>query len=125
MYVQSIADASPEQAIAIISAAAMAVGKTPTHGKPFLQAKPGGQPGAASLVANAGLLAGKRSSKKVTFNWQYSADAGKTWQQAPSTPLANTEIASLTPMTVYAFRVSVTVSKTVGEWSPAVNLLVR
>ncbi len=41
MYVQSIAGTRACCAIAIISAAAMAVGKTPTHGKPFLQAKPG------------------------------------------------------------------------------------
>jgi hypothetical protein len=125
MYVQSLCDASPEQAVAIATAAAMAIGKIPAHAKPILQAKLGTQSGAVVLVANAGLLVGKGVSKKVTFNWQLSADGGKTWTLCPSTPLANTGIESLTPLTTYAFRVGVTVSKVTGEWSQAVTLLVR
>jgi len=63
--------------------------------------------------------------KHVTFNWQSSAEGGKTWISAPSTPLATTTLEGLTPLTTYAFRVSVTVSKTAGEWSQAVSILVK
>jgi hypothetical protein len=125
MYVQSLCDASPEQAVAVATAAAMAIGKVPTYAKPILQAKLGAQSGAVVLVANASLLVGKRVTKKVTFNWQLSADGGKTWTGAPSTPLASTEIGNLTPLTTYDFRVGATVSKVTGEWSQAVALLVR
>lgn len=124
-YVQSLCDASPEQAAAIITAAAMTVAKTAKHDKPVLRATPGAQPGTASVVANASALVGRRNSKKVVFNWQISADGGKTWSNGPSTPLARADFAGLASMTSTSFRVSVTVSKTVGEWSQSVTILVR
>lgn len=125
MYVQSLCDASPEQAETYIKAAGMDVAKSPMHSKPVLSAEQGPFPGSAKLVANATLLVGRGVRKRVTFNWQYSADGGKTWTSATSTPLASTLIEGLTPMTTYWFRVSATVSKTPGEWSQAVTLLVR
>lgn len=125
MYVQSLADANPEQAVAIVTAAGLGVGKTPSRTKPVLQVKPGPLPGTAKLVANASLLAGKRTSKSVTYNWQMSADGGKTWTNLPSTPLASTTVENLTALTTYMFRVSATVSKTVGAPSEAVTLLAR
>lgn len=125
MYVQTLCDASPEQAAAIASAASMAVAKVPLHDKPVLQAKQGAQSGTVALIANATLLIGRGVRKKATFNWEMSADGGKTWLPLPSTPIASTTVAGLTPATTYAFRVCVTVSKTVGEWSQPVMLLVR
>jgi len=125
MYVQSLCDANPEQAETYIGAAAMGVAKVPVHAKPILAAEPGAVPGSVKLVANATLLVGRGVRKRVTFNWQISSDGGKTWTNVASTPLATTTIEGLTPMTTYAFRVSVTVSKAPGEWSQAVTLLVR
>lgn len=125
MYVQTLCDANPEQAVAIGTRAAMAIARSPAHSKAMLQAKAGSQPGSVMLLANAGLLVGKRSSRRVVFNWQLSADGGKTWTGAPATPLASTEIQGLTPMTTYAFRVCATVSRVTGEWSQAVSILVR
>jgi len=125
MYVQSLCDSNPEQAPALATAASMAVAKLPLHAKPVLQAKPGASSGAVILIANATLLIGRGVRKKATFNWESSADGGKTWVTAPSTPLSSTSVVGLTPLTTYAFRVSVTVSKTTGEWSQAVTLLVH
>ncbi len=125
MYVQSLCDASPEQATTLIASAAMAVAGSPMHAKPVLAADQGEAPGSAKLVANATLLVGRGVRKRVTFNWQLSPDGGKTWTNLPSTPLATTTAEGLTPMTTYAFRVSVTISKTQGEWSQAVTLFVR
>lgn len=125
MYVQSLCDASPEQATTLIGAAAMAVAGSPVHAKPVLAAEQGTAPGTVRLVANATLLVGRGVRKRVTFNWQYSADGGKTWTNLPSTPLAETTAEGLAPMTTYSFRVSVTVSKTQCEWSQAVTLFVR
>jgi hypothetical protein len=125
MYVQSLSDANPEQSAAIASAASMAVAKLPLHAKPVLQAKLGASSGTVILIANATLLVGRGVRKKATFNWESSADGGKTWTAVPSTPLSSTTVAGLTPLTTYAFRVCVTVSKVVGEWSQAVSLLVR
>jgi hypothetical protein len=124
MYVQTLCDASPERAAAIAEGAAMAVAASTAYARPVLRARPGSQPGAVLLVANPSLLVGKRSSKRVLFNWQLSADGGRTWSSAPATPLAGTEIPGLAPLTTYAFRVCVTVSRTTREWSQAVTLLV-
>lgn len=125
MYVQSLCDANPEQAETYITAAGMAAAKTPQHNKPVLAATQGTVPGSAKLVANATELVGRGVRKRATFNWQMSTDGGKTWTSLPSTPLASTNVENLTPLTTYSFRVSATVSKTQGEWSQAVTLLVR
>lgn len=125
MYVQALCDANPEQAVALIKAAGMSVAQVATRDKPALQAKPGTAPGGVILVANETLLVGKGVHKKALFNWQMSADGGKTWTTLPPTPLATTEVTGLTSLATYAFRVSVTVGKVVGEWSQAVTIVVR
>jgi hypothetical protein len=125
MYVQTLCDANPEQAVAIATGAAMAVGKAQVRSKPVLEARLGTQSGEVLLHANATMLVGKTSTKKSLFQWQMSADGGKSWTLVPPTPLASTEIQGLTPLTTYAFRVCVTVSKVTGEWSQAVSILVR
>jgi hypothetical protein len=124
VYVQSIADiALPENAIALIEAAGMVVGRVPIRVKAILAAKlaPAGS-GIVHLVANATVLVGKTAKKRM-FNWQWSLD-GKSWNSAPSTPFASTLIAGLTLGTTYWFRVSVTIAKTEGEWSQPVTLQV-
>jgi hypothetical protein len=125
MYVQGLCDANPEQAPAIVEAAAMTIAKPPSYVKPVIQAKQGAQSGVVTVVANETVLVGKGVKKKSTFNWQFSPDGGKTWNSVPSTPLADTTISGLTPLTAYSFRVSVTVSRVTGEWSQAVSILVR
>jgi hypothetical protein len=124
-YVQSLSDASPDRAPAIVTGAAMVVAKAPSTSKPVVQVKLGVQPGTATLRANATTLVGKGVAKRPTFNWQLSADGGKTWSIAPSTPRANTVIENLTAMTTYSFRVSATVANVAGEWSQPVSILVH
>lgn len=124
-YVQTQCDANPEQAEALIAAAGMTVAKRPVRSKPVLQAKLVPQSGSVELRANATLLVGRGVKKHASYNWQYSADGGKTWTSAASTPLATTIIEGLTPLTTYLFRVSATVAKVVGAWCDAVSLLVR
>jgi hypothetical protein len=124
-YVQTLCDASPEQAEALITAAGMSVAKSPVHSAAVLEAKLGLQSGSVLLRASATLLVGRGVKKHAAYNWQYSVDGGKTWTNAPATPLASTTIEGLTPLTTYSFRVSATVSKTVGAWSQAVTILVK
>lgn len=124
-YVQSLADASPNRAPAIVTGSAMVVAKAPSATKPMLKAELGVEPGSVSLRANATMLLGKANTKRPTFNWQLSVDGGKTWSLAPSTPLSKTVIENLAPMTTYAFRVSATVGNVAGEWSQPVSILVH
>jgi hypothetical protein len=124
-YVQSLCDASPDQAMALIKAAGMDAYRPPTSNKPVLVAKPGQLPGSVLLVANGSVLVGKGVRKKAVFNWQSSADGGKTWVSLPATPLAKTAVSGLTAALTYAFRVSVTVANVTYDWSQAVTIMVR
>jgi hypothetical protein len=124
-YVQSLCDASPEQAMVILKAAAMDARKVGTFHKPVLEVKPGPVPGTVILVANATALIGKGVYKKALFNWQSSVDGGKTWVTLSPTPLATTQVSGLASATTVAFRVCVTVAKVTHDWSQAVTFLVR
>jgi hypothetical protein len=126
-YIQGLADVvSADSAASLIEAGGLLVAATATHQKAPLTATLNATPGFVKLDANASLLTGRAAaSKRVTFNWQWSADSGKTWNNAGSTPYASTEVTGLTPMTTYSFRVSVTIGKVTEAWSQAVSLLVH
>jgi hypothetical protein len=126
-YAQGLADvASAENAVAIIEAAGMRVAATATHQKALLTATLTATPGVVRLDTNASVLTSKAAaSKKVTFNWQWSSDGGKSWNSVSSTPYASTEVTGLTPMATYSFRVSATIGKVTEAWSQAVSLLVH
>ncbi len=123
-YVQTVCDESPEQAVAIASAAGFTVASAPVHDNPVLKVKNGASPGTVHLDANVAKLAG-RSGKKTCFNWQWTADGGRTFNDAPSTPHGKTTIAKLPPLTMVGFRVSVTDVRGSARWSPVVSILVQ
>jgi hypothetical protein len=123
-YVQGIADTqSVTDAITVIQSAGLLVAKARAYAKALLAAKLTTTPGTVHLEANASLLRGSAKGHG-TFNWACSVD-GKTWTSVPSTPYARTDIAGLTLMTSYWFRVSVTIGTAVGDWSQPVGLLVH
>jgi hypothetical protein len=125
-YVQTQVDTmNANAAKSAIEAAGLLVAKVGNHQKPTLQAKLTSTPGLVALIANLTLLVGRGStSKKVTFFWQTSTD-GVTWSDAGQTPYAKTTVPGLTLLTMYSFRVRVTVGETAGEWTDAVRLLVH
>jgi len=123
-YVQTLCDASPEQAVAIIEAAGLSVAVTPVRNQPILKVTLGNPSGTVELGANATALAGK-NGKKTCFNWQWTSDGGKTFTSAPTTPYAKTTIANLPPLTMVGFRVSTTNIKGPGEWSQTVTTVVH
>ncbi len=126
-YVQSLADKmSVADATTLIEAAGLLVAKAAARQKDTLTATLTAAQGSVHLAANRAALVGTASAhKRVTFNWEMSADGGKTWQALPSGSYASTTASGLTLMTTYAFRVSVTVGNTPGAWSQAVSLLVH
>ena len=125
-FVQSLADKRQATAgMAVIENAGLLVAKSSAHGKELLQALLTPVPGRVRLVANASLLTGRVSSKRLTFNWQWRVRGATEWNNVPSTPLADTEIANLPLMTEVWFRVSVTISRATGAWTDAVTLVVQ
>jgi hypothetical protein len=123
-YVQTLCDASPGKAAAIIEAVGMAVAIAPARNDPILKVTGGMQSGTVALYASAAVLLGRRA-KKAFYNWQWTTDGGKVFTTAPSTPHANTMIANLTPLTMVGFRVSITDGSGPGEWSHVVTVLVH
>jgi hypothetical protein len=125
MMVQALCDASPEQAATLIAAASMiSVADARGFAKPLLTLKNGQPPGTVLVNANAGLL--DSTYRRKTFHWQFTIDAGKSFSPLPSTPVARTSIANLTPLTTVGVQVSVTANQQPqGPWSQTVSILVR
>jgi hypothetical protein len=115
-YTQGLADAlTPENAIGLIQSAGFEVADVGKHDKPVFQVVAGPEgSGLVHLIANVGILVGK-TSKKVTFNWQWSNTNGASWNDLPSTPLADTYAGPLPLGVTYWFRVSVTIGRKTGE----------
>jgi hypothetical protein len=118
-YVQSVADATPENGTAIIESAGFAVRKVSPRGKRAFTVKQGPVAGSAIVTA---VNAGPRSS----YEWQYSTDGGKTWLMAQATIQGKTTIAGLPSGTTVQFRyLAVTPKGGQGDWSQATALLVK
>jgi hypothetical protein len=117
-YVQNVADASPDQAAAIIQGSGLAVRKTPVHKARTFAAGQGDLSGQAKLTAPS---AGNRSA----YDWEYSVDGGKTWVTAPSTLQAKTVIGGLAAGTTVQFRYRPVTKTGEGDWSQPVTLLVK
>ena len=117
-HIQATANASGAEAASVIQSAGVDVRKTPTRHARVFAAKPGAVSGVAVIVAPS---AGARSS----YEWQYSADGGKTWVTAPPTVQAKTSVSGLATGTSVEFKYRAVTKDGAGDWSAAVVLLVQ
>jgi hypothetical protein len=117
-YVQTVADASPDSAAALIHSAAMNVRKVSLAGKRVFSVKQGALSGAVSILAPA---AGPRAS----YEWEMSADGGKTWQPLPPTMPSRTTASGLQPATTYAFRYRSVTKAGASDWSQPITIVVK
>ena len=117
-HVQSIADADPTGASSLIESAGVAVRKTPTRTARAFAAKPGPVSGVAKVTAVA-------ASRRASYEWQYSADGGKTWVAAPTTLQAKTSVSGLTAGTTMVFRYRAVTKAGEGDWSQPTSLMVK
>jgi hypothetical protein len=117
-FVQKVADASPEQAPALIKSAAMGVRKASTHGKHVFAVKQGSLSGSVSIEA---AVPGPRAS----YEWEYSSDGGKTWLPMPPTSRSKTELTGLQPGTSYSFRCRSVTKAGPSDWSQPLAMVVK
>lgn len=117
-YVQGKADANPEQAQAIIESAGMSVRKTPIRIKLGFTATPGAVTGSVHLAARS-------VARRASYEWAWSADAGKTWTALPSTLQAKTTVPNLPVGTSCAFRFRAVTKAGEGDWSQVITMLVK
>jgi hypothetical protein len=116
--IQTVADANPESAPSIIQSAGIAVRKTPVRAKRAFAAKPGNVSGTVKVVTNA-------VARRASYDWEYSADGGKTWTGVPSTLQARTTVSGLTPGATVMFRYRAVTKTGEGDWSQPTALLVK
>jgi hypothetical protein len=125
-YVQTLVDASPELAQHLADLAGMRILAHNPHPKPLLGLSLGQPTGIIVAKANASLLKQGRSKKlATTYNWRYSADGGKTWVVAPSTPVVHTTFTGLAPLTTYGVEVCITDTAGTTAWSDTATLVVH
>lgn len=117
-YVQVMSDAHPTEAATIIASALMAVKKATPHVKHDFVAKPAATSGAVHLAAKA-------ASRRASYEWQWSADGGKTWQQAPTTLQARTVIPGLPVAVSCLFRYRAVTKTGEADWSQVTSLVVK
>jgi hypothetical protein len=117
-YVQSIANANPEQAEEMIASAALRSKKIPSRIKAALAVVPGDVTGTAKLEAKA-------VARRAAYEWQWSADAGKTWTALPPTLQARTTVEGLPVGTTCSFRYRALTRAGEGDWSQVVTYLVK
>lgn len=117
-HVQAIADADPTNAASLIESAGVAVRKTPTRSARAFTARQGAVSGVAKVTAVV-------ASRRASYEWQYSADGGKTWITAPATLQAKTTVAGLVPGSMVQFKYRAVTKTGEGDWSQPVALMVH
>jgi hypothetical protein len=124
--VQTLVDASPELAQHLAELAGMRILAHNPHPKPLLGLSLGQPTGIIVARANAKLLKQGRSKRlATTYNWRTTADGGKTWMVAPSTPVAHTTFSGLAPLTTYGVEVCITDSAGTTAWSDTATIVVH
>jgi hypothetical protein len=116
--IQAAADANVENGASIIESAGVAVRKTVTRGPRVFAAKVGTITGTAKLVAPA-------AARRSCYEWQYSADGGKTWAPSVVTLQAKTTILGLTAGATVLFRYRPVLKTGEENWSQTVALVVQ
>ena len=116
--VQGVADDNPENAGSIIESSGMNVKKKGSYTKPDFAVKPGRVRGSVRLEVRS---AGDRGG----YEWAWSIDGGKTWLTRATTQ-TSTDIDGLPSGVTCLFRYRVTTPREgTGNWSEAVEFLVR
>jgi hypothetical protein len=124
-YVAGLASAlDATAATSLIESAGLLVAAHAKHTKMLLSATYVPATNIVYVSVNALLLIGKRTSKKTTFTYSWSADGGKTWSAGVTTAYASLEVPALPPGT-YLFRVFATVGRDPGEPTQAVSLTIH
>lgn len=118
-YVQSIADANPEYAAAIIESAGMDVKKVGKPAPRVYRARRGRVSGEIAIVVPS---AGDRAG----YEHQYCLDDGKTWLPFPQ-PFTNetaVTLSGLRPGSTVWLRYRWTVKGVTGDWSQTISFMV-
>jgi len=117
-YVAGVAEDNLESAAAIVASASMRLVAARLPHKPTLAVLQRGVSGVVYLLARA-------VADRARYEWQMSADDGKTWADLPATQQSETKVTGLTPGKTYFFRCRAWAPKVSVLWCNPVALIVR
>ena len=119
-YVQKVVDAAPdaEHALSLVHGAGMNAKKQGGPGKRTFGVVQGPVSGAVVITTPV-------AARRASYEWEYSADGGKTWVAAPVTLKTRATVVGLVPGTSYAFRSRSVTKAGTSDWTPVVTLLVK
>jgi hypothetical protein len=115
-YVQGLADASPQDAAAIIESAGMDVKRSSGHGRAQFKAAKGPNPGSVSLIA-------QREKMAASYEWQCSLD-GVTYVTALWTTKASAILRGLEQGRRY-FRMRSVTKQWMGDFGQVITFVVQ
>jgi hypothetical protein len=119
-YVQAIANANLDHAVAIIESAGMSVKKVGRPPPPTHRLARGRVSGQVDIVVPS-------AADRAAYEHQYSLDGGKTWLPLPQ-PFTNetkVTVAGLPPGATVMFRYRASVKGVVGDWSDVLSIVVE
>jgi hypothetical protein len=117
-YVQSIADANPEQAATIIESAGMYVKRVRgPAGRVFT---------ATQRLSGEVDLSAPSAGDRAAYEFKYSLDGGKTWSSLPEpfTTKTTVTVKGLKPGSTVHFRYRASVKGVIGDWSNPIAIIV-
>ena len=117
-YIQTVADATPENGASTIQSAGVAVRKIPTHVARTFLAVQGAVSGSVKVTAAV-------AARRAAYDWEYSVDGGKTWVPTPTTLQAKTTVTGLPAGTMVQFRYRAATKTGEGDWSQPTSLMVK
>lgn len=117
-YVQTTADADPENSAAIINSSGLPVRKLPVRKPRVFSANAGALSGSVEVIAAT-------AARRASYLWGYSTDGGKTWIEVGPTLQAKTTISGLPVGTSVQFRYRGVTKSGAADWSQPISLLVK
>jgi hypothetical protein len=117
-YIQTTADADPENGGAIIQSSGLPARKMPTHPARVFAVKTGALSGSVDVVAPT-------AARRASYEWEYSLDGGKTWVDAGPSLQAKKTISALPVGTSVQFRFRGVTKAGPLDWSQPLALMVK
>ncbi len=116
-YVQTIADADPAHAEALIGSAGMNVKRVTARRKRVFAVAQGDITGSVTLTAPA-------AKGHASYEWEVSTDGGKTWQMLPPSLWSKTVVTGLQAGVEHAFRTRTVIKGGATNWSAVITRIV-
>ena len=117
-YIQTTADADPENSGAIIKSSGLPLKKVAVHKPRVFTIKPGAVSGSVEMVAAS-------AARRASYLWGYSTDGGKTWTEVGPTLQAKTTVTGLPVGTTVQFRYRGVTKSGAADWSQSILFLVK